>query len=220
MELPPSEIAVTTLLLVQSSFFASGRNNSFASFDMMNGYNGITHTDDDFHMLAVSLQTVLSNWLGPVWWSLAGLRMLLAWLEVQEQHHTTPKASFSTISLLNNVASNGTPDSTGTKTPIKAKAAEPNANGHHFQNREPDSTIEKAPAPQAGRPYFEHLIFQSLFTASSSLAVMLACIWMRNDPALWKILAPKYVNVALWATFHHIIINGILCTGLWCLIVG
>lgn len=219
VELAPSEIAVTTLLLGQSSFFASGRNNSFASFDMMNGYNGITHTDDDFHVLAMSLQTVLSNWLGPIWWSLASLRMLLAWLEVQE-HRTAPEAGGNGAkSFLNGAAKNGTLD-TDIKILIKAKAAEPDDDRDCLSGRRPDSVEEKETATQARRPFFEHLTFQSLFTASSSLTTMLACIWLRDDPALWTILAPKYVNVALWATFHHIIINGILCTGLWCLIVG
>ena len=48
---------------------------------MMNGYNGIDYIKHDFNVLAVSLQTVLGNWLGPVWRCLASLRMLLAWLE-------------------------------------------------------------------------------------------------------------------------------------------
>ena len=41
----------------------------------------IDHTNNDLNLLAVSLQTILSDWLGSVWWSLASLRMLLAWLE-------------------------------------------------------------------------------------------------------------------------------------------
>ena len=47
----------------------------------MNGNNGIVHTNNNLNVLAVSLQTILSDWLGSVWWSLASLRMLLAWLE-------------------------------------------------------------------------------------------------------------------------------------------
>lgn len=53
----PSEIAVTTLLPGQSAFYASGRNNSFASLDMMNGYNGIDNTNDEANVLAVTVQT-------------------------------------------------------------------------------------------------------------------------------------------------------------------
>ena len=43
---------------------------------MMNGYNGIDCIKHDFNVLAVSLQTVLGNWLGPEWRCLASLRML------------------------------------------------------------------------------------------------------------------------------------------------
>lgn len=77
----PSEIAVITLLLCQNTFYVGGRNNCFASYDVMNGYNGIDHTNNDLNVLAVSPQTILSDWLGSVWWSLASLRMLLAWVE-------------------------------------------------------------------------------------------------------------------------------------------
>lgn len=77
----PSEIAVITPLLCQNTFYAGDRNNCFASYDLMNGNNGIVHTNNDLNFLAVSLQAILSDWLGSVWWSLASLRMLLAWLE-------------------------------------------------------------------------------------------------------------------------------------------
>ena len=48
---------------------------------MVNGYNRIDYIKHDFNVLAVSLQTVLGNWLGPVWRCPASPRLLLAWLE-------------------------------------------------------------------------------------------------------------------------------------------
>lgn len=164
-KLNPSEVAITSLVLGQSSFFAMGRNNSVASLDMLNGYNGL----DQSGIIPIVLQTLVSNWIGPVWWSLASLRMLLTWLEAQQGSSRENKCNNAVSSF---------------------------------------------------RQFFEHVTLQTIFTISSSLAVMLAVLWMRDDPALWTVLAPKYVNVALWAIFHHVFINVVLCTSLWVGIVG
>ncbi|OQE30597.1 hypothetical protein PENFLA_c003G03564 [Penicillium flavigenum] len=150
----PSTISLTVLLLTQSAFFSGGRNNSLASLDMMNGYNGISHTDSMLNVILVSLQTILSNWIGPVWWSLAGLRLL----------------SVTTIS--------------------KSRASRLQA-------------------------FVEYATYQALFSAIGALAMMASCLWWRNDAVLWTVLAPKYVNSALWVAFHQLLVNGVLCVGLW-----
>ena len=189
----------------------------------MNGYNGIDHTNDDFNVFAVSLQTVLSNWLGPVWWSFASLRMLLAWFEVEDGR----KALLSTSKTVSadyafkagveedkKVGCDGKSQTSSNDNGIDVLSvsltkADPTSSTKY----EMDRTIQQR------RPFFEYLTFHTFFTASSTLTVMSACIWLRDDPALWTVLASKYVNVALWATFHHFMINVVLCTGIWCAIV-
>ena len=89
--LHPSDIAVTSLLLGQSAFYASGHSNSFASFDLTNGFNGI----ETSRAVAVALQALLSNYFGPVWWSLSSLRMLLAWQEAR--HLASPTQSVELV---------------------------------------------------------------------------------------------------------------------------
>lgn len=220
----PSEIAVTTLLLGQSAFYASGRNNSFASLDMMNGYNGIDDTNDGINVLAVTLQTILSNWLGPVWWSLASLPMLLAWLEAQIASTATQSGKRVMVparSTLNGaVEENGTCHLDG-KDQTNGNDTKNDRISNFMTDGETvlDSANKTERIIQGRRPFFEHLTFQTMFTASSSLAVMLACIWLRDDPTLWTVLAPKYVNVALWVAFHHFLINVVLCTGVWVIVV-
>ena len=223
-ELTPSEVAVTILLLGQSSFYAGGRDNSLASFDMMNGYNGIDHTNNGFNVLAVSLQTIFSNWLGPVWWSLASLRMLLAWLEAEDGQrvHFSTSMTGSAGSVFNDVVQKSRKLGSRSK-PLTNSSSDVGLDGSSLSliNDEPASGTEhkmRHIVPHR-RPFFEHLTLHTFFTASSTLAVMLACIWLRNDPVLWTVLAPKYVNLALWAVFHHFMINVILCTGIWCTIV-
>ncbi|KAJ5964792.1 uncharacterized protein N7479_004668 [Penicillium vulpinum] len=150
----PSTISLTILLLTQSAFFSGGRNNSLASLDMMNGYNGISHTDSMSNVILVSLQTILSNWIGPVWWSLAGLLLLSA--------TTTSKIRASRL-----------------------------------------------------QAFVEYATYQALSSAISALGMMASCLWWRNDAVLWTVLAPKYVNSALWVVFHQLLVNGVLCAGLW-----
>ena len=219
IELEPSEISVTTLLLGQSSFYAMGRDNSFASLDLMNGYNGL----DGSSVVPVMLQTIISNWIGPVWWSLASLRMLLVFLEARNAPTATQSEKGGIAPA--KCTLNGTVEENGTSY-LNGKGQ---TNGNGAENgRIRDSIIDGGTVPgranktehviQARRPFFEHLTLQTVFTASSSLAVMLACIWLRDDPTLWTVLAPKYVNVALWAAFHHVLINVVLCTGIWVVI--
>ncbi|KAJ0413689.1 transferase [Aspergillus carlsbadensis] len=160
-----STIATTVLLLSQSAFFATGRSNSLASLDMINGYNGITHTDSTTNMVLVAVQTVISNWIGPVWWSLAGLRVL--------QNLSAHRASTAKY-----------PGGGSTST-------------------------------SASKLFVDYATCQVFFSATSTLAIMLSVLWWRDDLVLWTVLAPRYVNLALWVGFQQVLVNGLLCRGLW-----
>ena len=171
----------------------------------MNGYNGIDHTNNNFNVLVVSLQTIFSNWLGPVWWSLASLRMLLAWLEVNDG-----QTALNAYSDFHGVIQTKRHSSSNSNTQVNKGDTGLDDLNLSLVNDEP--TLSRF---HHRRPFFEYLTLQTIFTVSSTLAVMLACVWLRDDPVLWRVLAPKYVNVALWAIFHHFMINIVLCTGLW-----
>ncbi|KAF2128574.1 GPI ethanolamine phosphate transferase 2 [Dothidotthia symphoricarpi CBS 119687] len=72
LDLPKAAVTTITLLLAQTSFFALGNSNAISSIDLSNSYNGVS----TYNVLAVGLLVFLSNWAGPVWWSLAGMLML------------------------------------------------------------------------------------------------------------------------------------------------
>ncbi|KAL5121785.1 major facilitator superfamily transporter protein, partial [Pleosporales sp. CAS-2024a] len=72
IHLSPTAITLTTLLLTQTSFFALGNSNSISSIDLSNSYNGVS----GYNVAAVGLLVFLSNWAGPVYWSLAGILLL------------------------------------------------------------------------------------------------------------------------------------------------
>lgn len=149
------ELSATILLLAQSSFYASGRGNSIASIDLANVFNGL----DGSSVPAVMLQALLSNWVGPAWWSLTALRLLSA-------------------------GDRGAQDS----------------------ERPDESDIAAA--------WSEHVALQALFTICSSLALMLSCLCMQDEPELWTVLAPKYAMACLWAGFHHTLVETVLGSSL------
>lgn len=64
----------TALLWVLSSFFLLGNSNSIASIDISNAYVGIQAYD----IILTGVLTFVSNWAGPIWWSLATV-MMMSW---------------------------------------------------------------------------------------------------------------------------------------------
>ncbi|KAG0090757.1 major facilitator super transporter protein [Podila epicladia] len=81
----------TALLWVLSSFFLLGNSNSIASIDISNAYVGIQAYD----IFLTGVLTFVSNWAGPIWWTLATVVMMswdleweLAWtIEASELEH-------------------------------------------------------------------------------------------------------------------------------------
>lgn len=73
LRLKPIQITTTCLLLGYSLFFALGNSNAISSIDLSNAYNGVS----GYNVIAVGILVFVSNWAGPIWWSLAGVGMLI-----------------------------------------------------------------------------------------------------------------------------------------------
>nr|QSQ85905.1 GPI-ethanolamine phosphate transferase [Preussia typharum] len=215
----PSEIAVTVLLLGQSAFYASGHSNSFSSFDLTNGFNGI----ETSRAVAVALQALLSNYFGPVWWSLASLRLLLAWSEARvisapEQSKMRPEITVS--SPKGQEQTNGTSEiERGRKLHANGRTDRRATSPRFDQKKLGESPKVNNSSTHGRSPVFEHLTLQTLHTAFTSLAVILVCVWRRNDPTIWTVLTPKCLNIILWACFQQLMVNLILSTAIWVFVV-
>ena len=57
---------------VQSAFFMFGNSNSLATIDLGNAYVGL----EEYDALSVSMLTFTANWMGPLWWTVAGTILL------------------------------------------------------------------------------------------------------------------------------------------------
>jgi hypothetical protein len=64
----------SVLLWTLSSFFLLGNSNSIASIDISNAYVGIQSYD----IFLTGVLTFVSNWAGPLWWTIAAL-VLMRW---------------------------------------------------------------------------------------------------------------------------------------------
>jgi ethanolamine phosphate transferase 2 subunit G len=72
-DLSVAEIATASILLQYVSFFAAGGTNAISSVDLSSAYNGVA----GFNVVAVGLLTLVSNWAGSIWWSIAAVVLLL-----------------------------------------------------------------------------------------------------------------------------------------------
>lgn len=66
-------MTVFTTVISNLTFFSMGGTNSLATVDLSNSYNGV----GSYHIEIVSLLTFISNFAGPIYWSLSFLMVLL-----------------------------------------------------------------------------------------------------------------------------------------------
>lgn len=67
----PQWLQLTSLWMQHVSFFSLGNSNSLSSIDLSNAYNGIS----SYSIPLVGLLTFISNWSGPIYWSLCSLHL-------------------------------------------------------------------------------------------------------------------------------------------------
>ncbi|KAF1933386.1 alkaline phosphatase-like protein [Didymella exigua CBS 183.55] len=175
----PIQTTLTSLLLSQTSFFALGLNNSISSIDLSNAYNGIS----GYNILAVGLLVFLSNWAGPVYWSIAGVRLL---------------------------NSRGKSNSGGAQRrdarpedakPTRSWVAAEHAHLHSLATPRPDINSERK---CEGDVWTVHVALLTLFTGVMLTSVMAACTALRTHLFIWTVFSPKYLFAMAWGLAWHL----------------
>jgi ethanolamine phosphate transferase 2 subunit G len=64
------------------------------------------------------------------------------------------------------------------------------------------------------QPPFEHFALLTLFTAFSTLSVMVACTVLREHLFIWTVFSPKFLFTIAWVVGNHAIVNGLFGYGL------
>lgn len=170
LDLSPTAITLTTLLLSQTSFYALGNSNAISSIDLSNSYNGIS----GYNVGAVGLLVFLSNWAGPVFWSLAGVILLGGHGQIQryistEELHTQDFDAEQ-------------------KAYIEELARKEEA---------------KREARAQGREWGAHVALLTLWTGVMLTAVMASCTLLRQHLFIWTVFSPKYLFAMAWGIAWH-----------------
>lgn len=63
--------------------------------------------------------------------------------------------------------------------------------------------------------FLVHLTLETFFAVSSLVALMVACLVVREEPESWQTLAPKYIFTGIWSAFFHLMVNVGLCGLIW-----
>lgn len=177
LSLTPSQTTLTTLLLSQTSFFALGLNNSISSIDLSNAYNGIS----GYNILAVGLLVFLSNWAGPVYWSVAGVCLLGGY---GQSDADSPGSS------------NGPAAAKPKRSWVEAEHA------HLHDLAKPKVHVEDKKLVQD--VWTNHIAFLTLFTCVMLASVMAACAALRTHLFIWTVFSPKYLFAMAWGVAWHL----------------
>ena len=177
MRLSPLQITITTLVLGQASFFALGNSNAISSIDLSNAYNGVS----GYNIVAVGVLVFLGNWAGPVWWSIAGISLLVQAVGNTDTSAKTGNGAASRKRWVQMEFDNLVAD----------------------QVAAPDESKKLANAPV----FFTHATALTLFTSISLVAVMVACTVLRTHLFIWTVFSPKYLFAMSWTLAFHLIIG-------------
>ncbi|KAF3038115.1 major facilitator super transporter protein [Didymella heteroderae] len=177
LPLTQSQTALTTLLLSQTSFFALGLNNSISSIDLSNAYNGVS----GYNILAVGLLVFVSNWAGPVYWSVAGVCLLGGYGENSARETRSDSIT------------------TGAKPKRSWVEAE---HAHLHDLAKPKAQI--ADGKQEKDVWTSHVALLTLFTGVMLASVMAACTALRTHLFIWTVFSPKYLFAMAWGMAWHL----------------
>ena len=175
LNLSRTQVTLTSLLLAQTSFFALGLNNSISSVDLSNAYNGVS----GYNILAVGLLVFLSNWAGPVYWSVAGVLLLLP----------TDSAS-STRSTA--------------AVPTKPKRSWIEQEHSYLAQQARPKTEEIDGRKWTEGVWLTHVALLTFFTGIMLVSVMAACTALRTHLFIWTVFSPKYLFAMAWGVAWHL----------------
>jgi len=182
-DLTTTQATLSTILFGHVSFFALGNSNAISSIDLSNAYNGVS----GYNVGAVGLLVLISNWAGPIWWSVAGIKLLAELVKVQE---------------LNQSKSNG-----GVANRTRSHRAWISKEHEELAKSAADkSTSASTEATQAPSPLFSYIALWTLFTSSALLAVMASCTILRAHLFIWTVFSPKYLYSMAWTLGFQLLV--------------
>lgn len=180
-------VALSSLLLSQTTYFAFGGSNSISSIDLSNAYNGVA----DYNILAVGVLLFASNWAGAIWWCSAAVTLLLPRPQAEQSPAQTKGTTSANRAWIEQERAKLHADAVAALTPPKI------------------ATLDTAPSSNIDS-WTVYTTATTAFTAASLVAVMAACTLLRTHLFIWTVFSPKYLYAMAWAVGWHLIV----CCGL------
>ena len=198
LRLTPTQITLSTILLAQVSFFALGNSNAISGIDLGNAYNGVS----GYNVVAVGILLFISNWAGPIWWSVAGVVLLVdSARPAQSAISPSPPVQAATADVWAGNDKSGKQKRSWVSQEHRLLAPVVDLNSESATSSREPSREEAANAIRA------HLALQSLFTMAALLAVMLACTILRTHLFIWTVFSPKYLYAMAWNLVFHLLVT-------------
>lgn len=186
-ETPPiTSIAMTTLLLSHTTYFAFGGSNSISSIDLSNAYNGVA----DYNIVAVGVLLFASNWAGAIWWVSAANLLI---------NNKRPSLLAPSDRAKSNSAREG-----GTWIDAERKKLHDEALAATVGSSK--SATPKSSNAKSGT-WSTYVAHMTAFEAAALLAVMAACTALRTHLFIWTVFSPKYLYAMAWSVGWHLIVN-------------
>nr|OQO20089.1 hypothetical protein B0A51_10193 [Rachicladosporium sp. CCFEE 5018] len=196
----PLALAVSTLLLTQTTYFAFGGSNSISSIDLGNAYNGIA----DYNVGLVALLVFVGNWAGAVWWCGAAMGMLR-----QSDDADPVVRNAEDINKVKEPTSGARLWVTEERQRLHNGAVAAARTSTALPRRVQDSK------KQDSTSYHIYLTTMTCFVSASLVAVMAACTALRTHLFIWTVFSPKYLYSMAWAIGWHLGLNVGLGSLLW-----
>ncbi|KAK6419754.1 major facilitator superfamily transporter protein [Oleoguttula sp. CCFEE 5521] len=196
----PLALAVTALLLSQTTYFAFGGSNSISSIDLGNAYNGIA----DYNVGLVALLVFVGNWAGAIWWCGAAMSMLRADAAAIDTYYDRMPAKVHDEST----------------NRMRSWVQEERQRLHSGAVAALRTTPSRQGSPQQmGRhdpaSYHTYLTAMTCFVSASLVVVMAACTALRTHLFIWTVFSPKYLYSMAWAIGWHLGLNLGMGSLLW-----
>lgn len=100
VKLLPIELAIMSILMQYTTYFAFGGSNAISSVDLSNAYNGI----GSYSVVFVGILTFIGNWAGPIWWTSASWLLRRTQSRNENQSHATILTFHTALMLLSVMA--------------------------------------------------------------------------------------------------------------------
>lgn len=199
----PKPVAATSILLAltQCTFFLMGNSNSLSSVDLGNAYIGV----DDYNIGFTGLLTFVSNWSGSIWWTIAGISMIV------DGYWQCYKPAESEVTH---------PQSTAVTAPEDDDEDE---NEDEILETTPTEGSKSKISSDLLSYYSMYYICSALFFSVALSTLTISVTLLRQHLFIWTVFSPKFLFQGAWITLYHCVFQTLVSTYLvviwipWCI---